>query len=367
MVYNIAAMENDLKELELLLAIDENTVETVRNIRQAKKELETTFDSITDVVLLVNVDGNIIRGNRAIGVWTSREVTKIEGLFFHDLFHPGCHDAKCHMISYWHLAREKIHNKKAFEYQIMDRLLNRFLLVQFRPISQEKTGTRKNFAVVTFKDITQNKQAQVQLDQTTAELSTIFKVLPDQYIRLNWDGTILDLRVNRNSKSSVLPMESAGNRIQDCFPQKVGEKFRQAITEVLQKRSKVVVEYSLLIDKAEEFFEARLLPLLQNNIIVINRNITENKRLESIAESVDMMKNLGYIFSGIRHEIGNPINAIKMTMSVLKKNISVFSKAKVLEYADRALTEINRVEYLLKSFKNFNMFETLDIEAIDIV
>ncbi|MGE5343123.1 MAG: sensor histidine kinase [Candidatus Omnitrophota bacterium] len=73
---------------------------------------------------------------------------------------------------------------------------------------------------------------------------------------------------------------------------------------------------------------------------------------------------LGYIFSSIRHEIGNPINAIKITISVLKRNIGKFSDEKILEYTDRVLLQINRLEYLLNSFKNFNMFENMDIVSV---
>lgn len=80
----------------------------------------------------------------------------------------------------------------------------------------------------------------------------------------------------------------------------------------------------------------------------------------------DMMKSLKYIFSGIRHEIGNPINSIKMTVSVLKENIHRFPKEKVIEYIDRVLTETDRVEYLLKSLKNFSTFENLFLTDVDL-
>ncbi len=80
----------------------------------------------------------------------------------------------------------------------------------------------------------------------------------------------------------------------------------------------------------------------------------------------DMMKSLKYIFSGIRHEIGNPINSIKMTVSVLKENIDRFPKEKVMEYINRVLTETDRVEYLLKSLKNFSTFENLFLTDVEL-
>ena len=99
-------------------------------------------------------------------------------------------------------------------------------------------------------------------------------------------------------------------------------------------------------------------------IWVIIRDITERRRLESIAEAVNSMENISYIFSGIRHELGNPINSIKMTLSVLKKNLNNYSTNAVEKFVDRAMTEISRVEFLLQALKSFSIFENPNIQNI---
>jgi signal transduction histidine kinase len=101
-----------------------------------------------------------------------------------------------------------------------------------------------------------------------------------------------------------------------------------------------------------------------NFIWIIIRDITERSRLESIAEAVNSMENISYIFSGIRHELGNPINSIKMTLSVLKKNLGEYSPTAVEKFVDRAMTEISRVEFLLQALKSFSIFENPDIQNI---
>ncbi len=92
-------------------------------------------------------------------------------------------------------------------------------------------------------------------------------------------------------------------------------------------------------------------------IIAITRDVTEKKRLESIAEAANLMDNMGFVFSGIRHEIGNPVNSIKMALTVLDKNLDTYSKDLISEFVQRSLEEVARVEYLLKSFRSFSMFE----------
>lgn len=102
------------------------------------------------------------------------------------------------------------------------------------------------------------------------------------------------------------------------------------------------------------------------NFVSTSRDITSKKRLESIAEAANLMTNIGYIFSGIRHEIGNPINSIKMALTVLNNNIATYSIDMIKEFTERSLDEVLRVEYLLRALKNFSMYENLDIDRISI-
>ncbi len=101
-----------------------------------------------------------------------------------------------------------------------------------------------------------------------------------------------------------------------------------------------------------------------SNYIAVRRDVTEKMRLESIAEAVNTMNNIGYVFSGIRHEIGNPINSMKMALNLLYVNLSNYSEQTIQEYLERILNELSRVEYLLQSLKTFNMYETPELQNI---
>jgi C4-dicarboxylate-specific signal transduction histidine kinase len=101
-------------------------------------------------------------------------------------------------------------------------------------------------------------------------------------------------------------------------------------------------------------------------ISILLQDITDQKRMDSIAEAVVTMNNVGYIFSGIRHEIGNPLNSIKMAITVLQKNIDRYSPDEIEVYFVRVFEEISRIEQLLKSFKNFNMYEKPQTAVMDL-
>jgi len=100
--------------------------------------------------------------------------------------------------------------------------------------------------------------------------------------------------------------------------------------------------------------------------ITVRRDVTESSRLESIAESVNMMNNIGYVFSGVRHEIGNPINSAKMILSVLQLKLDSATTDVIKGYVDRTLVEIARVEQLLRNLKNYNLYEKPELQNLKI-
>ncbi len=103
-----------------------------------------------------------------------------------------------------------------------------------------------------------------------------------------------------------------------------------------------------------------------NSFCVIKRDQTEKNRLESIAEAANLMDNVGFVFSGIRHELGNPLNSLKMAISVLLRQLNDLSLEKIREFLDRSMGEIKRMEYLLYSLKNFNVLEEQEIVLTDL-
>ncbi|MDF5721540.1 MAG: histidine kinase dimerization/phosphoacceptor domain -containing protein [Rhizonema sp. PD37] len=116
---------------------------------------------------------------------------------------------------------------------------------------------------------------EAQLLQTTSELQELFQAFPDIYLRLKSDGTILSCHSKKTSDIYLPPEKFLGRLIQDVLPSDISRQFQEAISQLLLTNSLVAIEYSLVFPTGEKSFEARLLPSITNQIIVIVRNITE--------------------------------------------------------------------------------------------
>jgi PAS domain S-box-containing protein len=125
---------------------------------------------------------------------------------------------------------------------------------------------------------------EAQLLQTTSEFQEIFQAFPDLYFRLESDGKILSYHTRQDSEFHLPTYPFIGKYIQDILPFDVGHQFHQGLQQCNQTKSLEVIEYSLALADEEESFEARLLPSIQEQIIVIVRNITKNKQALYISE-----------------------------------------------------------------------------------
>ena len=157
-----------------------------------------------------------------------------------------------------------------------------------------------------------------------------------------------------------------GRRAEDVFPEMLVAAINQFPSDY---EGKFLPATSSALEIKDKHMVVERFPLhnTKENQILVLTDITERKKMEAVIEATNLTKNLGYVFSGIRHEIGNPVNSIKVALSVLQRNLQEYDTATVAEFVDRSLQEITRIEYLLKALKNYSLFEKPDIQQIEIV
>ncbi|MEH1771695.1 PAS domain-containing protein [Nostoc sp.] len=124
-------------------------------------------------------------------------------------------------------------------------------------------------------ETTKRQAVEAQLRQKTSEFAAILQVLPDLYFRLNADGTILDYKPGKMESLDIPLGDCQGKSLRECLPIAVGDRFHQAITQVLKTQYEVSFEYTLTLSEDNNNFEARLLPLPDQQIIVLVRHTSD--------------------------------------------------------------------------------------------
>jgi PAS domain S-box-containing protein len=117
-----------------------------------------------------------------------------------------------------------------------------------------------------------------ELRDANAELRAVFQAIPDVVLRLDRQGTILDIKSGAASDLMLERRQLVGKRVQDVPLKDVAREFAQAIARVIAQSAPVTIEYSALMQGQESHYEARLVPLPEDHIAVVIRNVTERKQ-----------------------------------------------------------------------------------------
>jgi PAS domain S-box-containing protein len=154
----------------------------------------------------------------------------------------------------------------------------RWIAVQSLPLKDE-TGKVIRFTGIA-EDITQQKQAEVALRQSEATKQAIIQAIPDLLIRMHADGHYADFI--SNSKFNIInPDQIRENaNIYDVLPPDLAQLRIHYTQQALKSNTAQIYEQEILIDSKQCYEEVRIVPLLQDEVLVMVRDITEHKQAE---------------------------------------------------------------------------------------
>jgi PAS domain S-box-containing protein len=146
-------------------------------------------------------------------------------------------------------------------------------------IGEIRVGAKHLFTGI-IKDISEQKKATNRYLRKTSELQTIFEALPDCFFRLTPDGTIVDYQTGELSRFHAATDKFLGNRLQDIFQTPISQQYQTAITQLDQTKKPVTFEYTIQAEDKPATFQARLMPFLRSEIIVVVRDISGARQAE---------------------------------------------------------------------------------------
>jgi diguanylate cyclase (GGDEF)-like protein/PAS domain S-box-containing protein len=129
-------------------------------------------------------------------------------------------------------------------------------------------------------DITERKEAEERLQASEEELRALFEAMDDVVFEIDAQGCYLRVAPTNSSLLYRSREELIGKTLDDVLPSETAEELLGHIRRSLESGQTVKIEYSLLIEDREVWFEGTITPLSRESVVFVGRDITERKVLE---------------------------------------------------------------------------------------
>jgi PAS domain S-box-containing protein len=226
-------------------------------------------------------------------------------------------------------------------------------------------------SLVLYLDITERKRAEQELRESEARLQALVASVDEIVFEFDANGTYRNIWTTNEELLFRPKKELLGRSITDVLGAEEAGPFLEILRRALQLGRGESVEYSLNVKSQEEWFLARVTPILSpdgasKTLCMTSRNITGRKRAEAelrrakeAAEAASQSKS--EFLANMSHEIRTPMNGIiGMTDLALETDLNPEQR----EYLRMVKTSAESLLGLLNDILDFSKIEAgkLDLE-----
>ncbi len=141
--------------------------------------------------------------------------------------------------------------------------------------------TDEDLIQLTLIDISKQKKAAKQLEETTMRLQAVFAAMPDTIYVIDKQGLYRDAFYNEQSPAQQKPRLVKGLHLSHVFDDTNAKKILKAIQQSLTDGAIRVVDYQAKTNEGEFFYEARITKMDDNKAMMIVRDTTSIRALEN--------------------------------------------------------------------------------------
>ncbi len=191
---------------------------------------------------------------------------------------------------------------------------------------------------------------------------SILKAIPDLIFVLSKEGDIIDCKNNyRNLFGTTLKLK--GNSIFSVFSEELANIISAKIHSTLNSGDYQILEFQREKDFQTQFFEARFAIRTHEEVVMILRDVTEQKNAEQqIKKFTEELKQLNTtkdkLFSIIGHDLRTPLNGLLGYAEILSNEINELSGEEIQKFAEYIFEIAQSVNILLNNLLKWSRIQS---------
>lgn len=203
-----------------------------------------------------------------------------------------------------------------------------------------------------FYDLTEQKQAQDALKTAETRTRAILDAIPDMIFEISKDGIFLDSMASSALTLMMEPNDFIGRKIKELFPDPIARQSLFAIERAIDSGQVHSFEYGLPPGKETRFFEARVAPVTLESAIVMVRDISQRKWIETereklIQELEDKNSELERFTYTVSHDLKSPVITIRGFLGFLEQDAQTGNLSRLRADVQRISDAADKMQTLL--------------------
>ncbi|MCX7171997.1 MAG: PAS domain S-box protein [Proteobacteria bacterium] len=196
--------------------------------------------------------------------------------------------------------------------------------------------------LVSFYDITERKQAELEILRTKNLLQATLDAIPDLLFEVGLDGHIYNYHAHRTDLLAASPEVFLGKTFSDVLPAEVAQVCLSAIGEASRNGWSTGREYALQLPQGEFWFELSVAPMPKNEgqdkrFIALARDVTASKQQEQLRIEKERSHRVTLVRE-VHHRIKNNLQSVA---GLLRRELGQF-----VELDPRLETAISQVNII---------------------
>lgn len=221
-------------------------------------------------------------------------------------------------------------------------------------------------SLVTLEDVTETHHLFESLERKAHELEAALGALPDAFFRLDARRRVIRCFPGEWRPGDWDAASAVGQPIEQVLPPDVASLVMGALDRVALGREASSVD-QLLPERPEASFEARIVPFLRDEVMLVLRDLGSRARaerdlLQQRAMSIQTAKlaALGEMAAGVAHEINTPLAVLCSGAEFLKEELELpdpLDRAALAEEADIIHATSLKIAQIVRSLRSFSTDE----------
>lgn len=124
------------------------------------------------------------------------------------------------------------------------------------------------------------KKQTAELSMSDARMRALVENLPDLMLRMDSGANILDIQSNTDNENTMFSRSLIGKSVSEVLPDLIAKAYEYKISSCLMSNKVEVLEYEVPVGQYNREYEARFNASVNDEVIIIVRDITERKHAE---------------------------------------------------------------------------------------